>query len=261
MLAGHYLAGLDTETTGLNEDTCEILEFGLRIVNVDGTYVSGCDLISTTVLPRQPIVVGVNAEQEALNIHAKTGLANRPFERSLAQVDALVAGYLNSLGFVEQGRQSRLKILGRNPAFDRSFMRTRMPKTASLFHYRLVDVDVCETLFATAMNTSTGAIRRAFEGDHTVANDIESTIAEYREMVKALRPLVEQSASAVPAQVATRPWMYMDDFYVNSTMTLAGPTSCKRLHIAEGAKLHTNSYQLVVEERPSDEVIARVVTP
>lgn len=266
MLAGHYLAATDLETSGLNHDTCEILQFGMRIVNLDGTYVDGCDLIQTYVSPSRPLVIGDNAEQGAIDMHVRTGLlaywpATPP--PSATEVDVIVSTYLLGLGFREYGRDSRLKILGRNPSFDEAFMRRFMPLTARLLHYRKLDTDVGELLFAIALNTGTGVIRRAFEGNHTVQGDIDSTVAEHRAMVEALRLTLADAQLGVPgaSTTATRPAKQLDELIVTSTMTLAGPLTVKNLYIEPGALLHTNNHALVVTGQSPNGTLDRVVTP
>lgn len=133
---------LDCETTGLNEAKDHIVEIALVAVELP-TFREVAHMTSVVVPPLWP-TVRRNLHEKVEAMHRGSGL--------LAEVDqaaaddtapiSLVEG--KCLAFVREHAPHTMAwhtpLAGANPDFDRRFLKSRMPKLASAFHYRNFDV-------------------------------------------------------------------------------------------------------------------------
>lgn len=195
--AGALFLVLDLETSGLDPSTCELLEIGARLFDPSLQEINTCWIghftndnpgyfVNTRLQPTNPLVVGHNAEQGALDLHAKTGLFNDwHLARPIAEVEAQIIKGLDDAEIVGEGRNSRINLVGRNPSFDMGFLKRHMPRLAARLHYRMIDVDSFELVAALTLGTAPSRIRQAFIGNHRALDDVDSTVREFRMFAEA----------------------------------------------------------------------------
>jgi oligoribonuclease len=159
---------LDLEMTGLDPDTCAIIEIGVII--------TGPDLVPVAEIERviwQPEEVLLRMEPVVREMHTKNGLLGRirasPVSLRVAEreVTALVAEHC-PLG---EGI-----LCGNSIHTDRRFLIRHMPLLERFLHYRMVDVTSLKVL-ARAWYPYVPEPRKGVSG-HTALADIRASITE-----------------------------------------------------------------------------------
>lgn len=170
------LVWVDLEMTGLDVDSCGIIEMAV--------VVTGKDLEPRAELERvvwQPDEVLDRMSPFVREMHTKNGLLDkvRASKTSLADVEN------EALALVSAHCKFREGILAGNSIHvDRRFLARHMPAFERFLHYRQVDVSTLKVL-ARAWYPG----RAAFEKDgkeHTALADIRESIAELRHYRKAV---------------------------------------------------------------------------
>lgn len=124
---------LDLETTGLNEDTCVILEAGLIIVDQDLQEV---DVYHEVVYQSEEELAKM--DDYCWNIHTQSNLVHevRASTKTLAEVEDEIIRRLDA----EFGPDVKPVLAGSSIHFDRKFIRKHMPRLDKRLHYRMIDV-------------------------------------------------------------------------------------------------------------------------
>ncbi len=162
---------VDLEMTGLDPDSCTIVEIGAIITDSDlGLIAEGPNLV---IHQSDEVLAQMNAEVVAL--HKRSGLLPQipASEISLAEAEAA------TLAFVSEHCAARRALLCGNSIWkDRQFIERYMPKLAAFFHYRMIDVSSIKEL-----------VRRWYDGKpsfpkkketHRALDDIRESIDELR---------------------------------------------------------------------------------
>lgn len=139
---------LDLETTGLNEQSGEILELAMVALEYGSlrelAAVSTCLSVSSGFMSQ--------LDEKAWATHTASGLLDElrgprshlRFEAggwpNCQQAEAAAIGWMNQWG----GQRSPLG--GYNPEFDRRWLRKHMPRLEQNFHYRAFDINFCHYL-------------------------------------------------------------------------------------------------------------------
>lgn len=172
---------LDLEMTGLDPDTCAIIEIGVII--------TGPDLKPLAEMERiiwQPEEMLLRMEPVVREMHTRNGLMSRvrssPISLRIAERDvtALVADHC-AMG---EGI-----LCGNSIHTDRRFLIKYMPMLERFLHYRMVDVTSLKVL-SRAWFPSAPEPRKGVSG-HTALADIRASIAElahYRDTVFRANP-------------------------------------------------------------------------
>jgi oligoribonuclease len=159
---------LDLEMTGLDPETCAIIEIGVII--------TGPDLVPIAEMERviwQPDEVLARMEPVVRDMHTRNGLTSRvkssPISLRVAERDvtSLVADHC-ALG---EGI-----LCGNSIHTDRRFLIRYMPMLERYLHYRMVDVTSLKVL-TRAWYPDTPEPRKAPSG-HTALADLRSSLAE-----------------------------------------------------------------------------------
>lgn len=158
------LLWLDTETTGLDPDTNELLEVAMVLTDDAGNEIASTSEIIYTNKPR------VEWENKAREFHEANGLIEEM--ESLGLTLGLAQERL--VAFVEDAEADNCKIAGSGPErFDRPWMDKKMPKLASLFHYGSFDNGTLTRFFQLPKEPQ--------EVQHRALVDLRRDIAAYRQ--------------------------------------------------------------------------------
>ena len=133
-----HLVWLDLEMTGLEPDTCAILEIGLIITDADLT-----PLAELAHAVWQPEEVLARMEPFVREMHTHNGLLDRVRASSITVRDA----EREALALVSRHCRFREGILAGNSIHvDRRFLLRYMPHLEQYLHYRQVDVSTLKVL-------------------------------------------------------------------------------------------------------------------
>lgn len=170
------LVWIDLEMSGLDPDSCEILEIATLVTDADLTILAeGPDIVV-----HQPDAVLDAMDEWCTNHHGESGLtaAVKASKVSLAQAEAQTLAFLQPL--TEAGTSP---LCGNSIWQDRRFIARYMPKLDAFLHYRMIDVSTVKELtrrwYPDAKAPAKGESHRALD-------DIRESIAElkfYREAV------------------------------------------------------------------------------
>lgn len=166
---------VDLETTGLSEESCDILELGIVIASPDLEVLSGR---SWLVQPNNPLgVYKKRVHEKVIEMHTKNGLfaaidAGKGMDRHdvAAQAISFCSEFEKDL--------SKKPLCGSSVHFDRRFLRRWMPVLDEIFSYRNIDVSTLKELFRVwAPNMPTLPKN---DSEHRALPDLEATIKELR---------------------------------------------------------------------------------
>jgi oligoribonuclease len=134
---------LDLETTGLEVDTCCILEVGIVVAD------ENLQMVAAESWMVKPSTDLSEMDDFVRDMHTKNGLLadlenSNPFF-SAHVVGALVLGWLDSLE-LEPGK---FPMFGSSIGFDRTFLKKYMPNLEEWFHYRNIDISTVKELART----------------------------------------------------------------------------------------------------------------
>lgn len=169
--AAPRLVWVDLEMTGLDPETCTIVEIA--------TIVTDQDLV---VLAEGPCLV-VRAPDDALarmssfvrDLHVKSGL----LERIQASTVTLADAQRETLAFLERyATKGTSPLCGNSVWKDRAFLEKHMPDVASFLHYRMIDVSTIKELVKRWYPPPFHAPKKKEE--HRALDDIRESIEELR---------------------------------------------------------------------------------
>jgi oligoribonuclease len=170
------LVWVDLEMTGLDPESCAIVDMGMII--------TGPDLVPIAEFARtiwQPDDVLATMSPFVRDMHTKNGLLGRIREssHSLAEVERDAVAVLAKHTTFREG------ILAGNSIYqDRRFLHRYMPVFEGFLHYRQVDVSSLKVLTG-AWSPPSAAFQKG-DKNHTALDDIRGSIAElshYRDLL------------------------------------------------------------------------------
>lgn len=170
MEAAPSLVWIDLEMSGLDPDTCEILEIATLITDGELELIAeGPDLV---IHQPDPVLAAMDAW--CTQQHGNSGLTAqvRASSVSLAEAEAL------SLDFIRAHcPPGRSPLCGNSIGHDRRFLLRHMPQLAAYLHYRSIDVSSVKEL-ARRWYPDTAPPRKG--ETHRALDDIRESIAELR---------------------------------------------------------------------------------
>ncbi|MEM6961393.1 MAG: oligoribonuclease [Myxococcota bacterium] len=171
-ISGQLLVWVDLEMTGLDPDTCRILELAMLITNSELEVVAEGP---TLVVHQSDAILGAMDEWNT-RTHGESGL----IERSRASILDEAAAEKEVLEFVTPYCSPRTAPLAGNSIYqDRRFIAKYMPQFDAFLHYRLVDVSTLKEL-AMRWNPEVYGRRPKKKGAHRALDDIRESIEELR---------------------------------------------------------------------------------
>jgi oligoribonuclease len=162
------LIWVDMEMTGLDPETCAIVEIAVLITEVND--LTPLDQYHAVIHQAESVIA--SADPVVQQMHARSGL----WGRMLASATSVEAAETSALELVSRWCAPRQGILAGNSVWhDRRFMVAYMPRFAQYLHYRQVDVSTIKILAAAWYGE--GALPRKSD-KHTALEDIRESIAE-----------------------------------------------------------------------------------
>ncbi len=165
---GPTMVWLDLEMTGLNVETCAIIELGIII--------TGPDLVPKEELNRviwQPPEVLERMEPRVRQLHTVNGLLERVKVSTVSLMDA----QRDAVELVSRHARYREAVLcGNSIHVDRAFLSRHMPHLQDFLHYRQVDVSSLKVLMK-AWYPQTPEFEKPGK-DHTTISDLRQSLGE-----------------------------------------------------------------------------------
>ncbi|XP_015585092.1 uncharacterized protein LOC107262926 isoform X2 [Cephus cinctus] len=163
---------IDMEMTGLDPETCHILEVACLITN------SKLDIISDNfdVVINQPSTILENMSEWCMNQHSKTGLINESYKSIITIEDAENQLLEFIKKYVPEGK---CPIAGNTVYMDRIFLRKYMPHVNEYIHYRIIDVSTIKEL-AKRWNVDVYQLGITKNLNHRALSDIKESIEELK---------------------------------------------------------------------------------
>lgn len=156
---------IDMEMTGLDPETCVILEVAAVVTDVDLDEIAEFEAVV-----RQPHEALAAMDEWNTRTHTKSGLvAKVPQGRELAEVDADLVALVDA-HFPDE----RVVLCGNSVGQDKRFVDRYMPGLAGRLHYRVIDVSSFKELFTRKWPNVTFKKQQ----DHRALGDIRESVAE-----------------------------------------------------------------------------------
>ncbi|MEZ4271949.1 MAG: oligoribonuclease, partial [Myxococcota bacterium] len=175
------LVWMDMEMTGLNPDTCAIIQVALILTDRDLNEIA--DPLDLTIW--QPDSALETMNPFVRDMHTKNGLLEkvRRSDIDLEEAQEQLMEVLSKHCVYKTGR-----LAGNSVYQDRRFLTRYMPTVENFLHYRQVDVSCIKELAHAWYNVK---YRKPEDGAHTALHDTRQSIAElkfYREQVFRSQP-------------------------------------------------------------------------
>jgi oligoribonuclease len=165
------LVWVDLEMTGLDPETCVILEIATIVTSSDLTQV----IEGPSLTIHQPESVLYGMVDVVKEMHKKSGL----WERVLESRTTLEEAHAQTLSFVRSHVEKGASPLCGNSVWkDKAFLEKYMPELAAHFHYRIVDVSTFKELVRRWYPAAYHAPKKREE--HRAQGDIRESIEELR---------------------------------------------------------------------------------
>lgn len=161
---------IDLEMTGLNENSCSIIQAALIITDTELNTIASEDIVIW-----QPDSVLNKMSPFVRDMHTKNGLLER-VKRSLVSIDEaeikIMKTITNCVGY-------KKGILSGNSIYlDRAFLKKHMPSVESFLHYRQIDVSSLKILYQNWFGEQGISFQK--KSSHTALEDILSSISELK---------------------------------------------------------------------------------
>lgn len=177
MLHEQNLVWIDMEMTGLDPETCVVLEIATIVTDAQLNILAEGPVIAV----HQPDDVLDNMDPWCVETHGKTGLTARCRASDINEAQAAQ----QTIAFLEQYVPAgKSPLCGNTIGQDRRFMVKYMPELEDYFHYRSIDVSTIKELAARWQPDIPKGFKK--KNVHLALDDIRESIAElqyYREKV------------------------------------------------------------------------------
>ncbi len=177
MLHEQNLVWIDMEMTGLDPETCVVLEIATIVTDAQLNILAEGPVIAV----HQPDDILDNMDPWCVDTHGKTGLTARCRASTINEAQAAQ----QTIAFLEQYVPAgKSPLCGNTIGQDRRFMVKYMPELEDYFHYRSIDVSTIKELAARWKPEIPKGFKK--KNVHLALDDIRESIAElqyYREKV------------------------------------------------------------------------------
>jgi oligoribonuclease len=180
------LVWIDLEMTGLEPETCSIIEIATLVTDDDLEIVAeGPELVI-----HQPESLLATMDEWNVTHHTASGLLERVRASSVELHEAERRTLEFLAGFCEPGAAV---LCGNSVGQDRRFLRAYMPTLEAFFHYRIVDVSSLKVLVGRWYPPEQGAAPKL--ETHRALEDIRESVAELRHYrATVFRPSLSREA-------------------------------------------------------------------
>ncbi|MFC3093718.1 oligoribonuclease [Alteromonas sediminis] len=171
------LVWIDMEMTGLDPETCVVLEIATIVTDPQLNVLAEGPVIAV----HQPDDILNGMDEWCTKTHGESGLTQRCKESRVSEADAekMTIDFLST--YVDQGKSP---LCGNTIGQDRRFMVKYMPVLEAYFHYRSIDVSTIKELARRWQPEIATGFKK--KGVHLALDDIRESIEElryYREKV------------------------------------------------------------------------------
>ncbi len=171
------LVWIDLEMTGLDPETCVVLEIASIVTDAQLNILAQGPVIAV----HQSDETLHNMDQWCVNTHGATGLTQRCKD---SNIDVLEASQLTIDFLKDYVPAGKSPLCGNSIGQDRRFLVKYMPTLEAFFHYRNIDVSTIKELAARWKPEIAQGFKK--KGVHLALDDIKESIEEmkyYRETV------------------------------------------------------------------------------
>lgn len=171
------LVWIDMEMTGLDPETCKVLEIATIVTDAQLNVLAEGPVIAV----HQPDAILDGMDEWCTRVHGESGLTARCRESSTDEAQAARQTMAFLENYVDAGKSP---LCGNTIGQDRRFMVKYMPELEAYFHYRSIDVSTIKELVKRWKPEVLDGFTK--KGVHLALDDIRESIAEmrfYREKV------------------------------------------------------------------------------
>lgn len=171
------LVWIDMEMTGLDPETCKVLEIATIVTDAQLNVLAEGPVIAV----HQPDAILEGMDEWCTRVHGESGLTARCRESSTDETQAARQTMAFLENYVDAGKSP---LCGNTIGQDRRFMVKYMPELEAYFHYRSIDVSTIKELVKRWKPEVLDGFTK--KGVHLALDDIRESIAEmrfYREKV------------------------------------------------------------------------------
>lgn len=165
------LVWVDLEMTGLDPESCVILEIATIVTSSDLSEV----VEGPAITIHQPESVLLRMADVVKDMHRRSGLWERVLESRATTEEAQAETLAFVKGHVDKGASP---LCGNSVWKDKTFLERYMPELAGWFHYRIVDVSTLKEL-----------VRRWYPAEHHAPKkrEVHRALDDIRESIEELR--------------------------------------------------------------------------
>ncbi|GEA10194.1 oligoribonuclease [Alteromonas sp. KUL49] len=163
------LVWIDLEMTGLDPETCVVLEIATIVTDQQLNVIAEGPVIAV----HQPNSILDNMDEWCTRVHGESGLTDRCRESNVS-IDQATQQTIEFLShYVGAGKSP---LCGNTIGQDRRFMVKYMPELENYFHYRSIDVSTIKELVRRWQPDVLKGFSK--QGTHQALDDIRESIAE-----------------------------------------------------------------------------------
>ena len=171
------LVWIDMEMTGLDPETCKVLEIATIVTDAQLNVLAEGPVIAV----HQPDSILDTMDEWCTRVHGNSGLTARCRESKIDEAEAARQTIAFLSDYVDAGKSP---LCGNTIGQDRRFMVKYMPELEEYFHYRSIDVSTIKELAKRWQPEVLDGFEK--KGVHLALDDIRESIEElryYREKV------------------------------------------------------------------------------
>ncbi|WP_218309159.1 oligoribonuclease [Alteromonas antoniana] len=171
------LVWIDMEMTGLDPETCKVLEIATIVTDAQLNVLAEGPVIAV----HQPDSILDTMDEWCTRVHGNSGLTARCRESKIDEAEAARQTIAFLSDYVDAGKSP---LCGNTIGQDRRFMVKYMPELEDYFHYRSIDVSTIKELAKRWQPEVLDGFEK--KGVHLALDDIRESIEElryYREKV------------------------------------------------------------------------------
>ena len=175
--ADSNLVWIDMEMTGLDPESCKVLEIATIVTDAQLNVLAEGPVIAV----HQPDELLDGMDEWCTRVHGQSGLTARCRESRIDEAEAARQTIAFLSEYVDKGKSP---LCGNTIGQDRRFMVKYMPELEEYFHYRSIDVSTIKELVKRWQPEILDGFDK--KGVHLALDDIRESIAEmqyYREKV------------------------------------------------------------------------------